>query len=142
MVERKTIRNVLDEVLKAADEDVIPGIEALGSLIHRQLPREEGVQLDDDGNFVIVDDADHDVMEVEPSGNLAHATHVFSLETLEDLGLARERLGEMLASKVGQDVTRSEIVDQALRIVLEDFESKGMDSTLVRKILTVTRNKA
>lgn len=141
MVERKTVRNVLEEVLKAADEDVIPGIEALGSLIHRQLPCDEGMQLDDGGNFVIIDDDDCQVERPAPTA-LAHATHALSLETLEGLSLARERLGALLATKVGQHVTRSEIVDQALRIVLEDFEIKGMDSTLVRKILTVTRNKA
>jgi hypothetical protein len=142
MVERKTVRNVLEEVLKAADEDVIPGIEALGSLINRQLPREEGTRLDDGGNFVIIDDEDDGQVEQPASGFLTHATHMLPLETLEGLGLARERLGELLANKIGQHVTRSEIVDQALRIVLEDFETKGMDSTLVRKILTVTRNKA
>lgn len=142
MVERKTVRNVLEEVLKAADENVIPGIEALGSLIHRQLPCEEGMQLDDGGNFVIIDDEDDCQVEQPAPAPLAHATHALSLETLEGLSLARERLGALLATKVGQNVTRSEIVDQALRIVLEDFENKGLDSTLVRKILTVTRNKA
>ncbi len=144
MMERKTVRNVLEEVLKATDEDVIPGIEALGSLIHRQLPCEEGMQLDDGGNFVIIDD-DDDCQVERPAPaprTRAHATHALSLETLEGLSLARERLGALLATKVGQHVTRSEIVDQALRIVLEDFENKGLDSTLVRKILTVTRNKA
>ncbi len=139
MVDRKSIRNVLDEVLSSEDEKNIPGIEALSTLINRRLPSGKATQRIIADNFIILDDDDDVLSETEEQAKIRKsATHMLLEETLEDLGAARKRLGDMLANKIEYGVTRSEIVDQALQIVLEEFQDKGLDSTLVQKILKVS----
>jgi len=134
MVERKTLRNVLDEVLSSVDQDDVPGLEGLSALIHRQLPQ-GGKE-----TFAIFDDS-RESADAPPSSKQADlrrkAALYLSETTLDDLGTARARLGRMLNDKLGQQPTNSDIVDKALQIVLDEFSQKGMDSTLVQKILTI-----
>lgn len=136
MVERKTLRNVLDEVLSSVDQDDVPGLEGLSALIHRELPAQGGKE-----QFALFDEST--TPEVESSSDAApvdmrrKAALYLSEATLDDLGVARARLNSMLNDKLGRKPSDSDIVDKALQIVLDEFSEKGMDSTLVQRILTI-----
>lgn len=137
MVERKTLRNVLDEVLSSADEQDVPGLEGLSELIHRQLPTgSQGKE-----QFSLYDDSpDADASQASQDEAARREANLYLSEaTLDDLGTARARLGAMLNDKLGQRPSNSDIVDKALQIVLNEFSEKGMDSTLVQKILTIRK---
>ncbi len=137
MVERKTLRNVLDEVLSSVDEQDVPGLEGLSELIHRQLPTgsqgKEQFALYDESSCTEEDSA------AKAEASRRKANLYLSETTLDDLGTARARLGAMLNDKLGQRPSNSDIVDKALQIVLNEFSEKGMDSTLVQKILTIRK---
>ena len=135
MVERKTLRNVLDEVLSSVDQEDVPGLEGLSTLIHRELPQGGKEQ------FALFDDSPPpDVNDTEESIDARRKAALYLSEaTLDDLGIAREKLGAMLNDKLGEQPTSSDIVDKALQIVLNEFSEKGMDSTLVQKILTLKK---
>lgn len=150
MVERKTLRNVLDEVLSSVDDKDAPGLEGLSALIHRQLPQggEKLLSIYDDSSDSTPGSTLEDTAGGEtfvpseeipgsPAPGRRKATHYLSEKTLDDLGWARSRLGRMLTDKLGESPSNSEIVDKALKIVLDDFQQKGMDSTLVQKILAI-----
>ena len=138
MVERKTLRNVLDEVLSSVDEQDVPGLEGLSELIHRQLPTgSQGKE-----PFALYDETscnEEDSAAAKAEASRRKANLYLSETTLDDLGTARAKLGAMLNDKLGQRPSNSDIVDKALQIVLNEFSEKGMDSTLVQKILTIRK---
>ncbi len=133
-MERKTLRNILHDVLSTPGDDDLPGLDELSGLIHRQVP-------DDDGIFVLEGETEGDCIPAPHGGCRKPATHYLSETTLDDLGAARAKLAAMLAPNLGENPSKSDIVDQALQIVLDEFAAKGMDSTLVQKIMIIAGKK-
>ncbi len=139
MEDHKALRNLLDEILDSGEDEDVPGLEELSMLIYRRLPH---------GHAAL--DAPHDAASQSPpegqeerdSTGRIKATHYLYETTLEDLAIARAKLAAMLSKRTGQHPSRSDIVDEALQIVLDEFAEKGMDSTLVRRIIAFTKKTA
>jgi len=63
------------------------------------------------------------------------ATHYLAPQVASCLDEIREVLAEFLPSSPGLRVTKSRIVNAALRLVLRDVEKRGRESALVRYLI-------
>jgi hypothetical protein len=62
-------------------------------------------------------------------------THYLSRETFEELSQAKRAIRKLVPKDIKTGVSKSLIVDSALKLLLDDFEAKGEESVLVRKVL-------
>lgn len=62
-------------------------------------------------------------------------THYLSKETFEELSQAKRAIRKLVPKDIKTGVSKSLIVDSALKLLLDDFEAKGEESVLVRKVL-------
>lgn len=62
-------------------------------------------------------------------------THYLTAELFEELGLAKEKIRDLCPGLSRSQVSKSKIVSQALRLILEEFCQKGEHSALVQKII-------
>ena len=63
------------------------------------------------------------------------ATHYLTKEVFKDLGAANHFLRGLLPTGSKLLATKSNIVNYAVKMLLDDFESKGEESELVKKLL-------
>ncbi|MBU4260762.1 MAG: hypothetical protein KKC76_02640 [Proteobacteria bacterium] len=63
------------------------------------------------------------------------ATHYLTREVFKDLGAANHFLRGLLPTGSKLLATKSNIVNYAVKMLLDDFESKGEESELVKKLL-------
>ena len=69
------------------------------------------------------------------------STHYLSEEIFADLDDARDKINELVHQRLKSRVSKSRIVDQALRMILKEFEEKGEKSHLIKEILKDTPQK-
>jgi hypothetical protein len=78
-----------------------------------------------------------------PSDNISKkkSTHYLSGEIFTDLEEARVKIDEMITPYFKARISKSRIVNQAIRMILKDFEEKGENSHLIKEILKDFRRK-
>lgn len=64
-------------------------------------------------------------------------THYLGGEIHAELCRAREALHDMAPDKLKGRISRSRLVETALKLLLDDFEAKGEDSLLARRVLGI-----
>jgi hypothetical protein len=69
------------------------------------------------------------------------STHYLSGEIFADLDEARNKINELMRPRLKSRVSKSRIVDQALRVILKEFEEKGEKSRLIKEISKGLRQK-
>ena len=62
-------------------------------------------------------------------------THYLSEEIFQGLDEAKEKIRKILPADIKTRVSKSQIVDHALKMILCDFETNGESSSLVKLIL-------
>jgi len=62
-------------------------------------------------------------------------THYLSEEVYESLGSVKNDIRTLLPENLRSKVSRSQIVNQALTLILKEFETKGEKSRLVRNLI-------
>ena len=62
-------------------------------------------------------------------------THYLSKDTFEELSKAKKAIRRLAPREIKTGVSKSLIVDSALQLLLEDFETNGERSKLVQKVL-------
>lgn len=68
-------------------------------------------------------------------------THYLPQEIFEELGDAKDRIRDLVPEAVRGMVSKSGIINQALLQVLEEFETNGRNSELVRLIIASGKPK-
>jgi len=63
------------------------------------------------------------------------STHYLSKEIFADLDEAQDKINELVRQRTKSRVSKSLIVDQALRMILHEFEEKGEKSRLTKEII-------
>ena len=130
----KNKHDIMDELLKGAAEDSSKETSSLAQLIHRAgaatsaKPQSEKTALPDQKKIPGVD-------------NKKKSTHYLSEEIFADLDDARDKINALVHQRVKSRVSKSRIVDQALRMILKDFEEKGEKSPLIKEIIKNLRQK-
>ena len=64
-------------------------------------------------------------------------THYLSKEVSDSLDSARNEIRTLVPDNFRSNITRSQIVDQALILILKDYKEKGKNSKLVRSIMLI-----
>ncbi len=118
-------KDILTDILSGLPEEPIPGIEALAELIYRAIPLETKLQ----------DSEKTKLRAARPKKLKKKTTHYLSEDIFDTLGDTREKLIGMLAETPTMRISKSRIVNQALEMILKEFEEKGEESRLVQIIL-------
>ncbi|MHB1185012.1 MAG: hypothetical protein ACYDIB_04450 [Desulfobulbia bacterium] len=130
----KNKHDIMDDLLKGAEEDAAHEASSLAKLIHRTgetpiatAPAESSP------------DPEH--KKPSPGDSKKKSTHYLSEEIFEDLDDAREKINELVHPRLKSRISKSRIVNQALSMILKDFEEKGEKSHLMKEILKDIRKK-
>jgi hypothetical protein len=135
MPEKK--QDILDEILGRADHArdhkeplELSGLESLIYRSYKTEPMEE---------FELELPLEEPEVTSQPR---RRTTHYLSEDVYAELGQIKDKISDLFASEHRHRVSRSDVVNQALRIVLEEFEVKGLESPLVGKIIGAVKKKA
>ncbi len=131
MTKDKKERNVLDDIFSLKNPSG-PTNDPLADIIYRafQLESEQ------------LPESDEKSLTKTPSKPATRkATHYLREEVLADLVDAKARIAEMFDLESGKGISKSDIINQALLIVLREFEEKGERSLLAEKIKHVLHKK-
>lgn len=130
----KDKHDIMDALLKGSAEDATHATSSLAKLIHRT--GEKAHPKHPDGNASGTD------QKKNPGGDSKKkSTHYLSGEIFADLDEARNKINELVHQRLKSHVSKSRIVDQALRMILKEFEEKGEKSPLIKEILKDIRQK-
>lgn len=126
--------DIMDALLKGSAEDAAHETPSLVKLIHRSgaktRPKHPGGSA-----------AGREKKETPGGESKKKSTHYLSEEIFTDLDEARDKINKLVHPRLKAHVSKSRIVDQALRMILKEFEEKGEKSPLIKEILKNTRQK-
>lgn len=127
-------RDILDDILNDAQEDVVEGLDALYEII--RLKSGEPLKSDDNTRRASLSKA-------ASKKSKKRASHYLTQNVFDDLNEAKVNIRELLPSVPKSKVTKSRIIDIALRAFLEEYKAKGLESALIKKVLSKkTKTKA
>jgi len=126
--------DIMDDLLKGTSEDAGHEGASLAKLIHRA------------GETTSARRPANSPPSPEPkkspgSDSKKKSTHYLSEAIFADLDEARDKINELVHQRLKSHVSKSRIVDQALRMILKEFEEKGEKSPLIKEILKGIRQK-
>jgi hypothetical protein len=128
--------DIMDALLKGSSEDAAHDAHSLAKLIHRKGKADEGKH-----PIASPLSPEPESKKTPGSDSKKKSTHYLSEEIFADLDDAREKINELVHNRLKSRVSKSRIVDQALRMILKEFEEKGEKSHLIKEILKNTRQK-
>lgn len=130
MGDGKQGRDILADILSGAHPggDAVEGLDLLRDLIRRQ----------EDGS--LPKPAEKKARKTGREGGKKKTTHYISPGVEEHLAQVKERLQALVPEEMRAHVSKSSIVDNALRIILAEFVEKGEKSPLMREILKRERD--
>ena len=126
--------DIMDDLLKGASEEAGPEGSSLAKLIHRAGETASAKQPAGSPSCP-------DPKKSPGSDSKKKSTHYLSEEIFADLDDARDKINELVHQRLKSRVSKSRIVDQALRMILREFEEKGEKSHLIKEILKGIRRK-
>lgn len=124
MISQKKRRDILDDLFNTSDDNSPPGTEELEKLIRREHPKKKGKTPHSKRGG-----------KKEASKGKKKTTHYLSGEIFRELDEAKHKINELVPSPLRARVSKSQIVNQALKMILNDFEQKGEKSTLIKQLL-------
>ena len=120
-------RDILAEILSGAQEDVVEGLDTLYEII--RLESRQPLKSDDDTS----NDAPSKTAPKKPKKK---TSHYLTQNVFDELSEAKINIRELLPSVPKSKVTKSNIVDIAVRALLEEYKAKGLKSALIKKVLS------
>ena len=128
MKDEEEKKDILSEILGGSEEDVVEGLEELCEIINLETISFNGSK-------------SPGTKSIPPKKTIRkttkkQASHYLTEKVLEELGETKSELRELFPSIPKSKVTKSRIVDLALRTILEEYKEKGLESKLIRKLMT------
>lgn len=124
MAENKTKnQDVLKVILSGSEDYFVPGLEELEKLIHRSVKPPEAAPV-----------MKKPRAKREKRPKKRKTTYYLTEEIFENLGDAKEIMRKMLPDIQKSKISKTRIVNSALKMILREFETKGGDSALVKQI--------
>ena len=120
-------RDILAEILSGVQEDVVEGLDTLYEII--RLESRQPLKSDDDTR----NDA---LSQTDPNRPKKKTTHYLTQKVFDELSEVKVDIRGLLPSVPKSEVTKSNIVDIAVRALLEEYKRKGLESALVKKVLS------
>lgn len=130
----KNKHDIMDALLKGASEDTAHEASSLAKLIHRAGEAESAKHPAGSSSSL-------GPKKSSAGDSKKKSTHYLSEEIFADLDDARDKINELVHQRLKSRVSKSRIVDQALRMILKEFEEKGEKSHLIKEILKDHRQK-
>lgn len=130
----KNKHDIMDALLQGSAEDAAAEAPSLAKLIHRT-----GEPASAKPSVGIPSSPDR--KKKPASDSKKKSTHYLSEDIFADLDEARDKINELMHQRLKSRISKSRIVDQALRMILKDFEEKGEKSPLIKEILKDRRLK-
>lgn len=127
--------DIMDDLLKGSSEDTASEASSLAKLIHRAGENASSAKPPAESA------ADQDQKKAHGGDGKKKSTHYLSGEIFDDLDEARDKINELVHPRLKSKISKSRIVDQALRMILKDFEEKGEKSHLIKEMLKDLRKK-
>ncbi|MBU2538948.1 MAG: hypothetical protein KKH22_10970 [Proteobacteria bacterium] len=124
----KNKKDIMDDLLKGSSEDTTHEASALTRLIHRTGESSSAKHPAGDSSC-------QDQKKSPAGDSKKKSTHYLSEEIFADLDDARDKINELVQPRVKSKISKSRIVNQALRMILKEFEEKGEKSHLIKEIL-------
>ena len=129
MGEKPEKRDILAEILGGAQEDVVEGLDSLYEII--RLESSEPLKSDDNTRG--------GPSKNDPNKPKRKTSHYLTGSVFDELGEAKVNLRELLPSVAKSNLTKSNIVDIAVKAILEEYKKKGSKSALIKKLLSKKR---
>lgn len=129
MGEKPEKRDILAEILGGAQEDVVEGLDSLYEII--RLESSEPLKSDDNTRG--------GPSKTDPNKPKRKTSHYLTGSVFDELGEAKVNLRELLPSVAKSNLTKSNIVDIAVKAILEEYKKKGSKSALIKKLLSKKR---
>ncbi len=127
MAEKNERKDVLAEILNSEQEDTLDELNLLHEIIQVE-SAEPGVP-ERSGKQKAPSKAPRD-------GSKKKTSHYLTSAVYEDLSNAKKDLRDFLPSLPKSNLTKSNIVNIALKTILKEYKEKGIESTLIQKLLT------
>ena len=119
-------RDILAEILSGAQENVVEGLDTLYEII--RLESRQPLKSDD----YTRNDA---LSQTDPNRPKKKTTHYLTQKVFDELSEAKVDIRGLLPSVPKSKVTKSNIVNIAVRALLEEYKAKGLESALIKKVL-------
>jgi hypothetical protein len=126
MAKKAENRDILAGILSGVQEDVVEGLDTLYEII--RLESRQPLKSDD----YTRNDA---LSKTNPKKPKKKASHYLTQNVFDELSAAKINIRELLPSIPKSKVTKSNIVDIAIRAILEEYKTKGLKSALIKKVL-------
>ncbi len=123
MANKKAGKDILADILTGDHDHHLPGLDELTQLIrHNSKPQPAKKK------------KPSKKASRQQHGIKRKSTHYLSEGVFEDLGDARDTLKDMLPEEVRSQISKSGIVDTALKMILQELAAKGKDSVLFKQL--------
>ncbi len=123
MAENKKNQDVLKTLLSGLEYNFVPGLEELEKLIHRSVKPPEAAPV-----------IEKPKAKKKKRPKKRKTTYYLTEEIFKNLGDAKEIIRKMLPDIQKSKISKTRIVDSALKMILKEFETKGGNSALVKQI--------
>lgn len=127
MATQKKRGDILGDLFNSPGEEKAPGTDELEKLIHRGSKKKAPA-----GDK---DERKNSSARKKKSGGVKKATHYLSGEIFWELDEAKEKINQLVSLPRQPRVSKSQIVNQALKMLLDDFEQKKEKSALIKQLL-------
>ncbi len=124
----KNRQDILDDLLSTTTRDVPREIEKLACFIDRHAE----ARADQDKKVSARTSAK---TRRKKRNTKKKTTHYLTVEIFEGLDEAKEKIRDIVPAGIKARISKSQIVNHALKMILCDFETKGESSSLVKFIL-------
>lgn len=123
MSNKKISKDILEDILTGDHDHPVPGLDELTQLITNQTKPTPAQQTQTRKKATR-----------PPKKAKKKTTHYLSKEVFEELDEARDILKTMLPGKNRPQISKSGIVDAALKMILHELADKGEDSALLKQL--------
>ena len=131
MGEKGKKRDILSDILNNVNEGAIEDLESLNAIIEAEGAGGSGTDKTEKNTSA-------KIARKRPKKKTSHYLSKAVYEALDDAKTdLRDLLPDLPESNVNKsEITKSNIVDIALKTILEEYKEKGLQSTLIQKLLS------
>ena len=124
-------RDILAEILSGVQEDVVEGLDSLYELIRL----ESGDSVGPD-QIQEKKPAPKTTPKTTPKKSKKKTSHYLTEAVFEELSEAKFDVRDFLPDLPKSAVTKSSIVNIAVRTILDEYREKGLESKLIKRLLS------
>ena len=127
MGEKSEKRDIMDEILSGNQDDAVEGLDLLYDVI--RVKSSSPLKSDDKPQGL-------PASKTSRKKTKKKASHYLTHDVFDELGEIKSSMRDLLPSVPKSKLTKSNIVDIAVKALLEEYKEKGTKSELMKKIVS------